>query len=130
MFVTGQIQSYKGFSVGILSMSLILLIAAIAFAAVKVAATIWLVRQPDAATVTETSSGRAIYYAGKVTPALFVAVILARGLITGAPTGYIVFCSVMLAVAIILAVIVARRRAAGEWYGLAHDIKRRRQRRS
>lgn len=124
------IQGCEGLSIGALSMSLILLIAAIATATVKVAATIWLVRQPDATTVTATYSGRVIYYAGKVTPALFVAVIFARSWITGAPTGYIVFCAIMLAVAIIMAVIVVRRRAAGEWYGLAHDIKQRRHRRS
>lgn len=111
-------------------MSLILLIAAIVFATVKIAATIWLVCQPDATTVTATASGRAIYYAGKATPALFVAVMLARGWITGAPTEYIVFYSIMLPVALIMAVLIARRRAAGAWYGLAHDVKQRRQRRS
>jgi hypothetical protein len=111
-------------------MSLILLITAIAIGIVKVAATIWLVRQPDATTVTATSHARAIYYAGKVSPALFVAVFLAYGWINGAPTEYIVFCAIMLPVTIIMAVIIARRRAAGKWYGLAHDIKQRRLRRS
>lgn len=128
--MTGLIQGYDGLSIGIPPMSLILLIAAIVFAVIKVAATIWLVRQPDATTVTATSSGRAIYYASKITPALFVAAALLRGLVTGAPTEYIVFCAILLPVAIILAVIVARRRAAGKWYGLAHDIKQWRQRRS
>jgi len=105
----------------------ILLWAAIAFAAIKIAATVWLVRQPDATKLTDTVRGRAIYFAGKVTPALFVAVMLARGWIEGAPPAYLVFCVIALVAAIVMAIVVVRQRAAGKWYGLAHDIRQRRQ---
>lgn len=109
-------------------MQLALLCAAIFLAVVKVAATIWLVWQPDARAVTATSFGRAVYFAGKVSPALFITVMLVRGWLGGAPTGYLVFCAIALVAAVVMAAIVVRQRATGEWYGLAHQIRERRRR--
>ena len=106
-----------------------LLCAAVFLGMVKIAATIWLVRQPDAVTVTATRFGRGVYLASKVSPALFVAVILTRAWLRGAPTAYILFCAVALIVAVVMAIVVVRKRAAGEWYGYAHEIRQRRARR-
>lgn len=106
----------------------LLLWIAVIVAAVKIAATIWLVRQPDATTVTATPPGHAIYLASKVTPALFVATVLIRAVIQGEAAGFILFCVVALVVAIVLPIIVMRQRAAGKWYGLLHDIRQRRRR--
>jgi protein-S-isoprenylcysteine O-methyltransferase Ste14 len=103
-----------------------LLAFGILMVAAKVAATIWLVRQPDATRVTATPHGRAIYIASKVTPALFVAAMLARAWSMRAPIGDMIFLTVMLIVAIVLAIVVVRQRAAGKWYGLAHDLRQRR----
>lgn len=103
-----------------------LLCAAIAFALVKLASTFWLVRQPDATIVTATPRGRAIYYASKASPALFVAAMLARTCLQGGPSAYIAFWAVLLVVAVVMAVVVVRQRAAGTWFGYAHEIKQRR----
>jgi hypothetical protein len=105
-----------------------LLYFAVGMAIVKFAATAWLLRQPDATRVTETRRGKLIYLAGKVSPALFVAAILARSWLQGAPAGFLLFCAAMLVVAIVMAVIVIRQRKAGTWYGLAHHFRQRRRR--
>ena len=110
-------------------MQFILLCAAVVFAVVKIASTIWLVRQPDATMVTNTPSGRVIYLASKISPALFVAVVLARACLRGAPLGFILLCAFGLVVAIVMAVVVVRQRAAGEWYGYAHELRERRKQR-
>jgi hypothetical protein len=107
---------------------LILLCATVVLALVKVASTIWLLRQPDATTVTATPFGRAVYLASKISPALFIAAILARACLQGAPLGFIVFCAVFLVIAVVMAAVVMRKRAAGEWYGYAHQIRQRRRR--
>lgn len=106
-----------------------LLYAAILLALVKVAATIWLVRQPDLVTVTDTAFGHMIYLAGKISPALFVSVVLARAALQHAPTGFIVFCAIALVIAVAMAAIVVRKRRRAEWYGYAHEIRQRRQQR-
>ena len=107
-------------------MQFALLCIAVLAVVVKLAATIWLVRQPDATTVTATRFGHAVYLAGKVTPTLFVAALLARSWLQGAPSGYLLFLAIALVVAIVMAAIVMRQRARGEWYGLAHDIHQKR----
>jgi len=107
-------------------MGTLLLYTAVFFALVKVAATIWYVRQPDAATVTATPRGRALYYAGKFSPALFVATLLARASVQGAAATRIALWSGLLVVAVAMAVVAVRQRAAGTSYGLVHDVKRRR----
>lgn len=110
-------------------MEFALLCAAVFLGLVKIAATVWLLRQPDATTVSATRFGRSVYLASKVSPALFVAVILARAWLRGAPTGYILFCAAALVAAVAMAIVVVRKRAAGEWYGYAHAIRQRRARR-
>lgn len=110
-------------------MQFALLCAAIFLFVVKIASTIWLVRQPDATIVTSHLRGRAIYYASKLSPILFVAAMLARTCLQGGPPAYVAFWAVLLAVATVMAVVVIRQRAAGEWYGYAHEIKQSRHRR-
>ena len=110
-------------------MQSILLWVAVVFAVVKIASTIWLLRQPDATTVTNTPFGRVIYLASKISPALFVSVVLVRACLAGESFGFIVFCAVGLVVSIVMAVVAVRKRAAGEWYGYAHEIRQRRKRR-
>ena len=109
-------------------MQFILLCAAVVLALVKVASTIWMLRQRDATTLTATAFGRALYLASKVSPALFIAAVLARAWLQGGPLGFIVFCAVFLVIAVVMAAVVMRKRAAGEWYGYAHQIRQRRQR--
>lgn len=105
-----------------------LLGTAVFLAAVKLASTFWLVRQPDATTVTATPRGRAVYFASKVTPALFVAAMFARAYIQGASSGNLAFWAILFVVTVVMAVAVARQRAAGKWYGYAHEFKQRRRR--
>ena len=106
-----------------------LLGAAIFLVVVKLASTFWLVRQPDATTVTATPRGRAVYFASKITPALFVAVMFARAYIQGASSGDLAFWAMLFVVAVVIAIAVARQRAAGKWYGYAHEFKQWRRRR-
>ena len=108
---------------------LVLTCAAVIFGATKIAATFWLARQPDATLVTVTPLGRSIYLVNKITPALFVACMLALGWIRGAPLAYIVFCAVALVASVAMAIIVVRQRAAGKWYGYMHEIRQARDRR-
>lgn len=109
-------------------MPAVLLYAAAFFALVKIAATIWYARQPDAATVTDTARGRALYYAGKFSPALFVAALLARACLQGASAIEIALWASLLVAAVVMALVAVRQRAAGTSFGLVHDIKRRRRR--
>lgn len=102
---------------------------AIFLVAVKFASTFWLVSRPDATTVTATPRGRAVYFVSKVTPALFVAAMFARAYLHGASSGYLAFWAVLFVVAVVMAVAVARQRAAGKWYGYAHEFRQRRRRR-
>jgi len=106
-----------------------LLCALVFFAFMKIASTIWLLCQPDAATVADTKFGRAVYLAGKTSPALFVATALVRAWLVGESEGFIVFCAVALVASVVLAVIAVRLRASGAWYGLAHQLRQRRSRR-
>ena len=106
-----------------------LLGAAVFLVAVKLASTFWLVRQPDATTVTTTPRGRAVYFASKVTPALFAAAMFARAYIQGASSGDLAFWAILFVVAVVMAAAVARQRAAGQWYGYAHEFKQWRRRR-
>lgn len=110
-------------------MQSVLLCTAVFLGLVKIASTLWLVLQPDATTVTDTPFGRAIYFASKVSPALFVAVVLTRACLRGAPLTFIVFCAFALVAAVVMAAMVIHQRATGEWYGYAHEIRRRRQQR-
>lgn len=94
---------------------------------VKVAATVWLVLQPDATTVTANPRGRVIYYAGKISPILFVAVLLARACIQGSSAD-IALWAVLLVIVVVEVIVVVRQRAEGTWYGYAHAIRQRRRR--
>lgn len=109
-------------------MQFALLWAAVFFFAVKIASTIWLVRQPDGSTVTANPGGRGIYYASKLSAILFVAAMLARTCLHGGPPAYIAFWAVLLVVATVMVVVVIRKRASGEWYGYAHEFKQSRHR--
>lgn len=106
----------------------VLLYIAVFLGVTKIASTIWLVCQPDATTVTATPFGCVVYYASKASPALFVAAILARACILGAPLADIVFYAAALAAAVVMAIVVVRKRRAGEYYGLAHEVRQRRRR--
>lgn len=110
----------------------ILLFIAGFFVLVKVACTIWYARQPDAAKVTRTIQGRLLYYAGKFSPALFMASMLMRACLPGSSfrllpiEGYvprIAFWSIMLLITVVAAIIAIRQRASGQSYGLVHDRK-------
>jgi hypothetical protein len=107
-------------------MHLALVCAAILMGLVKVASTIWLAFQPDATVVTATPLGRTIYLSSKISPALFVAAMLALAWIGHAPFAYIAFCAVALIAAVTMAVVVVRQRATGKWYGYLHEIRQRR----
>jgi hypothetical protein len=109
------------------------------FVLVKIVCTIWYVRQPDAAAVTTTPSGSALYYAGKFSPALVMACMLARACMPGPPLQIafiqgphwrIVFWAALLVIATVAAVVAVRQHASGASYGLVHDARlaRRRQR--
>ena len=113
-------------------MHMVLLAGAGFFVLVKIACTIWYVRQPDAATVTSTSRGRVLYYAGKFSPALVMACMLARACIPGTPLGItliqdstwrIVFWAAFLIIATVAAMVAVRQHASGASYGLVHDAK-------
>ncbi len=106
-------------------MQLALLYIAIVLVVVKLVATVWYVRQPDAVAVTATMRGRLLYYAGKVSPALFVACLLLRACLRH-DTGRVMLWSALLALAVVAAAIAIRQRATGRSYGLVHDMKRRR----
>lgn len=106
-----------------------LLYVAAAFFVVKIASTIWLVCQPDAATVTANTRGFAICHASQLSAILFVAAMLARTCVEGGPPGYIAFRALLLVVATAMVITVIRQRTAGEWYGRAHVIKQGRRRR-
>jgi hypothetical protein len=110
-------------------MQFALLCAAVFFALLKLAATVWYVCQPDATTVTDTPLGRAIYRAGKISPALFVATLLVRAHLQGAPSVEVALLAAALVAAVVMAVVAVRQRAAGTSFGLVHDIKRKRGRR-
>lgn len=109
-------------------MQTVLWYAAVFFALVKLTSTLWYVCQPDAATVTDTLHGRALYYAGKISPALFVATLLVRECIRRAPWAEKAILAIVLVVAVVMAIVAVRRRAVGTSFGLVHDIKRRRRR--
>lgn len=102
--------------------------AAVFFGVAKIAATTWLARQPDAVLVTNTRLGRSIYLVSKVTPALFVASMLALGWVRGASSAYLIFCAIALLVSIVMAIVVVRQRYTGKWYGYMHEIKQHRKR--
>lgn len=104
----------------------ILLYVAAFLALVKIVSTIWYALQPDATTVTDTARGRALYYAGKFSPALFMATLLVRAYIQGAPSARITFWAVLFVVTAVMAMVAIRQRAAGTSFGLVHDIKCRR----
>lgn len=103
--------------------------AAIFLVLIKLVSTFWVVRQPDATTVTATTRGRAVYLVTKVTPALFVATMFARAYIRGASSGDLAFWAILFVVAVVMAVVVARHRAAGKWYGYVHEFRQWRRRR-
>ena len=113
-----------------LMIQLALTCAAVIFGAVKIVATIWLARQPDAILVTNTRFGRSTYLISKITPTLFVASMLALGWIRGAPLAYLIFCTIALVASIFMAIIVVRQRDAGKWYGYMHEIRQQRERRN
>lgn len=115
----------QDFGEGWPQVAFVLLCLAGFFVAVKIAATIWLAFQPDATTVTTTVSGRAIYYASKFSVLLFLATMLARACVEASPSSHIAFWAVLLVVAVLMVIKVMRQRAAGEWYGYAHEIKQR-----
>lgn len=103
------------------------------FVLVKVACTIWYARQPDATKVTRTMQGRLLYYAGKFSPAFFMASLLIRACLPGNSfrllpiEGYmtrIAFWSIMLLITVVAAIMAVRQRASGQSYGLIHDRKR------
>ena len=96
---------------------------------VKIASTLWLVRQADATAVMDSQRGRIIYYASKLSAVLFVAAMLARACVQRAPSGYVAFWAALLVVAVVMVVAVVRQRIAGTWYGYAHAIKQRRRQR-
>jgi len=91
-------------------------------ALIKLASTIWLVRQNDAMAVTATARGCLVYYASKITPVLFAAALLALAYVQG-DSSRVELWTIMLIVTIIAVVIAVRLRAVGKWYGLAHGIK-------
>ena len=102
------------------------------FVLVKIVCTIWYVRQPDAATVTATSKGSILYYAGKFSPALIMACMLARACIPGPPLQItfiqsdhwrVVFWAAFLVIATVAAIVAVRQHASGASYGLMHDAK-------
>lgn len=105
-------------------MQALLWYAAAFFVLVKLAATLWYVCQPDAVAVTDTLRGRTLYYAGKFSPALFVATLLARECIRRAPWVELVALAVALVVAVAMAAVAIRRRSEGRSFGLVHDLRR------
>ncbi len=107
-----------------LNSSNILLFIAGLFALTKVLSTIWLVRQKEPEKVLGSTSGQFIYYAGKITPPLFLITLAIRAWLSGDHSGARNDLFLLIGVGLV-AVYVVRLRKAGKWFGLSHQFKRR-----
>lgn len=102
------------------------------FVLVKIACAIWYVRQSDANAATDTLRGRILYYAGKFSPTLVMAAMLARACIPSGPlrvtfiqndSWRVVFWATFLLIATVAGIVAVRQHASGTSYGLVHDAK-------